>query len=124
MDLNSINYESVPPPTTNNNLLSEMTLYVYHVLEKYDESAQTSLINPYKDSLLFETINGSIKIPIEIQQVAIDLYKTNTQNNKNNKNNKNSYDVVDRLFQFLLLILIIFTLIYTLSLFRRGIIRF
>jgi hypothetical protein len=83
------------------------------------------MVNPYQERLVLETKNGAIEIPIEVQKAAILQWSNLKKNNKENKGDgEKSFDMVDSLFQFLLCILIIFTLMYTLSLFRKGVIRF
>lgn len=149
MNLNSINYESVDDKYDPGyfsqhenvirdehdngdaeNLHKAMLLQVYSALDEFDNTNGNALLNPYQDKLTLDTANGSMQIPLEIQKSAINqwsnLKKNNiSQNDQNDQDNKeNSYDMVDSLFQFLLCILIIFTLMYTLSLFRKGVIRF
>lgn len=146
MNLNSINYESVddqydpgyfsehenvsqgePVDNYDENLHKAMLLQVYSTLDAFDNTNGGSMTNPYQDRLTFETSTGSMQIPLEIQKAAIDQWVNLKKNNvaQNNQVDKeNSFDMVDSLFQFLLCILIIFTLMYTLSLFRKGVIRF
>lgn len=146
MNLNSINYESVDDQydpgyfsehenvshekhvdNYDENLHKEMLSQVYSTLDKFDNTSGGSMENPYQDRLTLETSTGQIQIPIEIQKAAINqwsnLKKNNVSQNKQ-VDKENSSDMVDSLFQFLLCILIIFTLMYTLSLFRKGVIRF
>lgn len=145
MNLNSINYETVneqqdpgyflehenlsqnePVDDNNENLHKAMLLQVYSSLDSFDKNNNT-MSNPYKDRLTLDTAKGSIEIPVEVQKSAINqwlnLKKNKVSQNKINYEEK-SFDMVDSLFQFLLFILIIFTLIYTFGLFRKGIIRF
>lgn len=143
MNLNSINYESVnedydPGYVLEHESVSDiyvnqnvensdelnklMLLSVYSALDNFDNKNDTT-INPYKDVLQFQTHEGTIEIPTEVQKAAI-LQWTNLKNKNKNEIKKTSVDMVDSLFQFLFCILIIFTLLYTLSLFRKGVIKF
>lgn len=146
MNLNSINYESVddqydpgyfsehenvsqgePADNYDENLHKAMLLQVYSALDSFDSTNGGSMTNPYQDRIALETSTGSVQIPLEIQKAAINQW-VNLKKNNNLQNNQvdkeSSFDMVDSLFQFLLCILIIFTLMYTLSLFRKGVIRF
>ena len=123
------NYESVhyaERAKYEKNMHELMLLHVYGVLDSYDNG--NKIINPYTDRLVYDSSHGDIEIPMEIQKAAINQWKilknVKTESTNKNENNKNSSNVVDSLFQFLLCILIIFTLMYTLSLFRRGVVRF
>jgi hypothetical protein len=146
MNLNSINYESVTDKhdpgffsqyesvsendendSNVDDLTKQMLLYVYEALDNFDKSNENSKLNPYEDQLTMETSTGDLLIPVELQQLAITQWqnmKKNATALAENENNTNSVDIVGSLFHFLLCILIIFTLMYTLSLFRRGVIRF
>jgi hypothetical protein len=108
------------------NMNELMLLHVYGVLDDYDDG--NKIINPYTDRLVYDSSHGDIEIPIEIQKAAINQWKIlkngKLKSTNKNKIKKDSSNVVDSLFQFLLCILIIFTLMYTLSLFRRGVVRF
>lgn len=144
MNLNSINYESVndlydpgyfsghEAVYENNdngydeNMHKLMLLHVYSLLDMYDNNLTLQpLPNPYQDKLIFETKQGTVEIPIEIQKAAIVQWNALKEKRKlNNVSTDNQVNMIDSLFQFLLCILIIFTLMYTLSLFRKGVIRF
>jgi mannose/fructose/N-acetylgalactosamine-specific phosphotransferase system component IID len=144
MNLNSINFQSIDDQYDpgflsqyesvhntqhaeyDKNMHELMLLHVYALLDEYDKG--NHMVNPYTEKLVLETSHGAIEIPIEIQKAAITQWvslKDKVSGNENKLTNKNnSPDMVDSLFQFLMCILIIFTLMYTLSLFRKGVVNF
>ena len=147
MNLNSINYESVDDNYDpgyfsshedvgmqneqdiqfDEELNKAMLLSVYSALDEFDKSNGGMMVNPYQDKLSLETSNGTtMEIPIDVQKAAIIQWQNLKNKNKNDMNDvkESSVDMIDSLFQFLFCILIIFTLMYTISLFRKGVIKF
>lgn len=147
MNLNSINYQSVDDQydpgylpehesvyqplndDDNMDLYKLMLLKVYSMLDVYDNSPNNvAKVNPYQDKLYLTFDNDQqIEIPNGVVQTAITQWqKLNNKKSVTNKNkvNEDNSDFTDMLFQFLMCLLIVFTLMYTYSLFKRGTIRF
>ena len=125
-------------------------LYMFALLDQYYiayELKNKIDVNPYRDNITMKTDDGKyVEIPQDMRKYAIQKWiEMKSDKNKKHKNLKQKHDddtdedracyscrkekkcndhtLIDTSFQLILCLLIIFTLLYTLSLLRQGILK-
>lgn len=115
--------------------------YVLSMLNEYDnniEMKKQSESNPYKDPIYMKTDDGKfVEVPEDLQKYAISKWievksmldeKINYVNPESEEDIEKqvleeSYTMFDAIFQMILCLVIIFIILYTISLIRKGIIH-
>lgn len=149
----TIEQNTIMKPTENVVPLDQslVILYIYTLLDDYDSAINAGKkpkIDPYRDDILIKLDNGNYAlIPKDVQQYSIskwleakginndkptvinDYKPTIIKNKKYDNSAEESYEndkddtLVDTLFQLAFCLLIICLILYTLSLFRAGLIK-
>jgi hypothetical protein len=147
-DIDNLTVSSAPAQVDGENMIpldkTLVILYVFALLDEYDranDKGEQPEVDPYREKILIKTDNGKYAVvPEEIQQHSINEW-VSTKGIKNGKpkysnggehdnSDDDSYEndkdntLIDTAFQLIFCLLIIFIVLYSLSLFRKGLVRY